>query len=211
MQDDKKGQFYLAVIRRPGRAATDIIAEVVPDTIRKFPWPKSMRWGSGPMSAAPEGTARWERIQEVVKTIAVWIPATKRALSDAGVKEGDLLFTLDARQLRAQSEQITAQIAKDMAQIEQAVLAGLPGGTVLGDTVYGTDLSLRRGVTALGTGATTGAARRRRATCAAAGGPSRWARAAHRATTTTAASPSSRWATPAAAFCRGGCLTRSAA
>ena len=53
VQDDKKGQFYLAVIRRPGRAATDIIADVVPDTIRKFPWPKSMRWGSG--------TLRWVR------------------------------------------------------------------------------------------------------------------------------------------------------
>jgi glycyl-tRNA synthetase beta chain len=53
VQDDKKGQFYLAVIRRPGRTATEIIAEVVPDTIRKFPWPKSMRWGSG--------TLRWVR------------------------------------------------------------------------------------------------------------------------------------------------------
>ena len=53
VQDDKKGQFYLAVIRRAGRAATEIIAEVVPDTIRKFPWPKSMRWGSG--------TLRWVR------------------------------------------------------------------------------------------------------------------------------------------------------
>ena len=47
VQDDKKGQFYLAGIRRPGRTATEIIADVVPDTIRKFPWPKSMRWGSG--------------------------------------------------------------------------------------------------------------------------------------------------------------------
>ena len=47
VQDDKKGQFYLARIRKPGRQATDIIAEIVPDVIRKFPWPKSMRWGSG--------------------------------------------------------------------------------------------------------------------------------------------------------------------
>ena len=47
VQDDKKGQFYLAVIRRAGRIAIEIIADVVPDTIRKFPWPKSMRWGSG--------------------------------------------------------------------------------------------------------------------------------------------------------------------
>ena len=38
----------------------------------------------------------------------------------ARVKEGDLLFTLDSRQLRAQNDQFTAQIAKDMAQIEQA-------------------------------------------------------------------------------------------
>ncbi|MFM8746875.1 MAG: glycine--tRNA ligase subunit beta [Aestuariivirga sp.] len=47
VQDDKKGQFYLAVIRKPGRQATSIIAELVPETVRKFPWPKSMRWGSG--------------------------------------------------------------------------------------------------------------------------------------------------------------------
>ena len=47
VQDDKKGQFYLAVIKRAGRPATELIAEMVPDTIRKFPWPKSMRWGSG--------------------------------------------------------------------------------------------------------------------------------------------------------------------
>ena len=53
VQDDKKGQFYLAVMRKPGRAATEIIAEILPDTIRKFPWPKSMRWGSG--------TLRWVR------------------------------------------------------------------------------------------------------------------------------------------------------
>jgi glycyl-tRNA synthetase beta chain len=52
-QDDKKGQFYLAVIKRNGRMATDVIAELVPDVIRKFPWPKSMRWGSG--------TLRWVR------------------------------------------------------------------------------------------------------------------------------------------------------
>ena len=47
VQDDKKGQFYLAVIRKPGRTATEVIAELVPDVVRKFPWPKSMRWGSG--------------------------------------------------------------------------------------------------------------------------------------------------------------------
>ncbi len=47
MRDDKKGQTYFAVIDKPGRPASDIIAEVIPQVIRNFPWPKSMRWGAG--------------------------------------------------------------------------------------------------------------------------------------------------------------------
>ena len=53
VQDDKKGTFYIATIRKPGRATTDVVAELLPDVIRKFPWPKSMRWGAG--------TLRWVR------------------------------------------------------------------------------------------------------------------------------------------------------
>jgi glycyl-tRNA synthetase beta chain len=40
---------YFAVIKKPGRPAAPIIAEVLEHTIRTFPWPKSMRWGSGNM------------------------------------------------------------------------------------------------------------------------------------------------------------------
>ncbi|MGB5870836.1 MAG: glycine--tRNA ligase subunit beta, partial [Albidovulum sp.] len=47
VRDDKKGQVYFAVIKRPGRKAPAIIAEVLDATIRNFPWPKSMRWGAG--------------------------------------------------------------------------------------------------------------------------------------------------------------------
>ncbi|MEQ1614103.1 MAG: glycine--tRNA ligase subunit beta [Hyphomicrobiaceae bacterium] len=47
VKDAKKGDFYVAVIEKPGRPAADIIAAVVVDTIAKFPWPKSMRWGAG--------------------------------------------------------------------------------------------------------------------------------------------------------------------
>src|SRR5580704_15758216 len=45
VQPDKKGDFYVAVIERPGRAAIDVIAEILPEVIKGFPWPKSMRWG----------------------------------------------------------------------------------------------------------------------------------------------------------------------
>ena len=47
-RDDKKGGVTLfAVLEKPGRQAAEIIAEVLETTIRTFPWPKSMRWGSG--------------------------------------------------------------------------------------------------------------------------------------------------------------------
>ncbi len=49
VNDPKKGDFYVAVIEKDGRATGEVIAEIVPDVVRKFPWPKSMRWGSGKM------------------------------------------------------------------------------------------------------------------------------------------------------------------
>lgn len=48
VSDPRKGDYYVARIERPGRDAAEIVAEVVPDAMRRFPWPKSMRWGSGP-------------------------------------------------------------------------------------------------------------------------------------------------------------------
>ncbi|MEI7805366.1 MAG: glycine--tRNA ligase subunit beta [Hyphomicrobiales bacterium] len=47
IQPDKKGDFYIAVIEKAGRPAIEVIAEIVPEVVRTFPWPKSMRWGSG--------------------------------------------------------------------------------------------------------------------------------------------------------------------
>ncbi len=52
-RDDKKGQVWFATIEKTGRPAPVIVAEVLEDVIRNFPWPKSMRWGSG--------TLRWVR------------------------------------------------------------------------------------------------------------------------------------------------------
>ncbi len=46
VKDAKKGDYYVARIDKPGRAAAEIIAETVPEVMGKFPWPKSMRWGS---------------------------------------------------------------------------------------------------------------------------------------------------------------------
>ncbi|OUS20757.1 glycine--tRNA ligase subunit beta [Rhodobacterales bacterium 59_46_T64] len=46
-RDEKKGKVFYAVIAKKGRPAAEIIAGVLEDTIRNFPWPKSMRWGAG--------------------------------------------------------------------------------------------------------------------------------------------------------------------
>src|SRR5579863_8304193 len=56
--DPKKGEFYVAVIEKPGRETKDAIAEIVPAIISAFPWPKSMSWGAG--SAKPDAL-RWVR------------------------------------------------------------------------------------------------------------------------------------------------------
>ncbi len=54
VSDPKKGDFYIAIVNKPGRAAEEIIAEVMPGIIRGFAWPKSMR--SGPASM-PKGSS----------------------------------------------------------------------------------------------------------------------------------------------------------
>ncbi len=57
-KDPKKGDFYVALIEKPGRPAIDVLAEILPLVIRTFPWPKSMRWGA--RSARP-GALVWVR------------------------------------------------------------------------------------------------------------------------------------------------------
>ncbi|MCR9123625.1 MAG: glycine--tRNA ligase subunit beta [Phyllobacteriaceae bacterium] len=64
--DPKKGDFYVAVIKREGRSAEDIVAEAMPAIIRDFPWPKSMRWGA---PSAEPGSLRWVRpLQSILCT-----------------------------------------------------------------------------------------------------------------------------------------------
>ncbi len=64
--DPKKGEFHLAVIEREGRPTLDVLAEILPQIVKSFPWPKSMRWGAA--SARP-GALRWVRpLQSIVAT-----------------------------------------------------------------------------------------------------------------------------------------------
>ncbi|MBI3674344.1 MAG: glycine--tRNA ligase subunit beta, partial [Rhizobiales bacterium] len=94
VQDDKKGKFYLAVTRKSGGAATEIIARLVPEAIGKFPWPKSMRWGAG--------TLRWVRpLQSILCTFdGEVVPFEVDGLKSGNVTRGHRFMgeqTIEAR------------------------------------------------------------------------------------------------------------------
>ena len=82
IRDEKKGQVYFAVVEKPGRPAADVIAEVLEHTIRNFPWPKSMRWGSGSL--------RWVRpLHSIICILSDESGTTPVALDIDGIIAGD--------------------------------------------------------------------------------------------------------------------------
>jgi glycyl-tRNA synthetase beta chain len=87
-KDPKKGDFYVALIEKPGRAAIDVLAEILPLVIRTFPWPKSMRWGE--RSARP-GALAW--VRPLHSVIATFGPETEApeiiSFAIDGVAAGD--------------------------------------------------------------------------------------------------------------------------
>jgi glycyl-tRNA synthetase beta chain len=67
--DPKKGDFYVALIEKPGRATIDVLAEILPVIIRTFPWPKSMRWGE---RSAKSGSLSWVRpLHSIIATFGL--------------------------------------------------------------------------------------------------------------------------------------------
>jgi len=61
VHDAKKGDYYVASLTIKGREAQEIIAEILPQILLKFPWPKSMRWGDVTQAGVQGETIRWVR------------------------------------------------------------------------------------------------------------------------------------------------------
>ncbi|MCE8546846.1 glycine--tRNA ligase subunit beta [Ruegeria pomeroyi] len=81
-RETPKGAVYFATIEKPGRPAAAIVAEVLEDTIRNFPWPKSMRWGAGSL--------RWVRpLQSILCILTTEADTQVVPLDVDGITAGD--------------------------------------------------------------------------------------------------------------------------
>jgi glycyl-tRNA synthetase beta chain len=89
--DPKKGDFYIALIEKPGRATLDVLADMLPVIIRTFPWPKSMRWGE--RSGKP-GALGWVRpLHSIIATFGLETEEPDVVKFDvAGIEAGQTTF-----------------------------------------------------------------------------------------------------------------------
>ncbi len=86
IREDKRGRFYVAIKEQKGRSAKDVLAEIIPAVIGKFPWPKSMRWGSGNL--------RW--VRPLHSILCVFGPSENSShtieFAIEGIKSGDTTY-----------------------------------------------------------------------------------------------------------------------
>ena len=83
-RDDKKGSFWVAIIEKPGRATAEVIAEAIPEVMKAFPWPKSMKFGEG------EKAQRW--VRPIQRLLCVFdgevVPVEVFGITASNVTEG---------------------------------------------------------------------------------------------------------------------------
>lgn len=82
IREDKKGQFYVAKIEKPGQPSADIITGIVPSVMTNFPWPKSMKSGTS--------SFRWVRpLQSLICLLdGKVIPVEAGGITAANTTEG---------------------------------------------------------------------------------------------------------------------------
>ncbi|MBI1205277.1 MAG: glycine--tRNA ligase subunit beta [Rhodopseudomonas sp.] len=89
VQADKKGDFYVAITEKAGRDTLAVLAELIPDVVRAFPWPKSMRWGA---ASSQPGALSW--VRPLHSIVATFGPETEEPVTVpfeiAGIAGGDV-------------------------------------------------------------------------------------------------------------------------
>ncbi|MFO1039103.1 MAG: glycine--tRNA ligase subunit beta [Geminicoccaceae bacterium] len=77
-REEKKGRVVYALLAESGRATAEVLAGALPEILARFPWPKSMRWGSG--------DARWVR---PLQSILCLFDGKVVPFTFAGIESGD--------------------------------------------------------------------------------------------------------------------------
>jgi glycyl-tRNA synthetase beta chain len=104
VQADKKGDFYVAITEKEGKPALDLLALMIPEIVRGFPWPKSMRWGA---QSAKAGSLSWVRpLHSIVATFGpeteepVVVPFDIDGIAGGDVTRGHRFLSPGAIQVR---------------------------------------------------------------------------------------------------------------
>jgi glycyl-tRNA synthetase beta chain len=84
VKDEKKGDYYVARIDKPGRAAAEIVNEVLRETILNFPWPKTMRFNAKLENGSE---LRWIR---PLQSIVLLLDGKVVPFEIAGIKAGNV-------------------------------------------------------------------------------------------------------------------------
>jgi glycyl-tRNA synthetase beta chain len=91
LQEDKRGNFYVAMIEKQGKPAIEVIAGIVPEVAKSFPWPKAMRWGA---ASAEPGALNW--VRPLHSVVALFGPETEEPdvvrFALDGVASGDITY-----------------------------------------------------------------------------------------------------------------------
>jgi glycyl-tRNA synthetase beta chain len=91
VSDPKKGDFYVAIVEKPGRPTVEVLSEILPAIIRAFPWPKSMRWGEMSVSGS---SLRW--VRPLHSILCTFGPETEEPevvpVEVDGIVSGDVTF-----------------------------------------------------------------------------------------------------------------------
>jgi glycyl-tRNA synthetase beta chain len=114
---------YFAVIARQGRPTAEIIAEIVPEVVRAFPWPKSMTWGAGDL--------KWVRpLQRILCTFAgEVVPFEVGGVASGDVSEGHRFMgsrkPFRARHFEAYADGLAANsVVLDPAERKARIIEG---------------------------------------------------------------------------------------
>jgi len=140
--DPRKGDFYVAVVEKPGADAQTLLASILPKVVSGFSWAKSMRWGSG--------TLNWVRpLRAITATFGtdndepVVIPFAADGLVSGQTTYGHRFLSADAIRVRRFDDYVTAlerayvvidlDRRKDIIRTDADNLAFAQGLTVIHD------------------------------------------------------------------------------